>query len=84
MPEHARTKDEFFLVCLYQEARKLPDLEDPLDRYAIGTLAGLHKTAVDTICVLLMKTNFIKKHGQVEISITPHGMKLAEQLLKNK
>lgn len=84
MPEHSRTKDEFFLVCLYQEAHKRAEVDKPLDRYEIGKLAGLHKTAVDTICVLLLKTNFIKKHGQTEISITPHGMKLAEQLLKNK
>lgn len=80
MSEKARTKDEMFMIHLFQEASKLPDIEDPIDRYHIGKLTSLHPTAVDTICNLLAQANFIKKHGKVEISITRHGMSLVEEL----
>lgn len=83
MVERARTKDETFMLRLYDEASKLPDIEDPLDRYAIGKLAGLHPKAVDTICTLLCQANFIKKRSATEVSLTPHGLKLIETLKKN-
>ena len=80
MVERARTKDETFMLRLYEEAFKQPHIEDPLDRYQIGQLAGLQQKAVDTICTLLGQANFIKKHSKTEISITPHGIKLVESL----
>lgn len=81
MVERARTKDEMFMISLFEEAAKMPEIDDPLDRYQIGTSVGLHKTATDTICVLLAQANFIKKQSPTEISITPHGMRLVEDLL---
>lgn len=81
MVQHARTKDEQFLVCLYEEALKTGDLDTIFDRYAIGALIGLQAKAVETICVLLMKTNFIKKEGDVEVSLTPHGLKLVQKII---
>lgn len=83
MVERARTKDETFMLRLHDEASKLPDIEDPVDRYHIGTLAGLHPKAVDTICNLLAQANFIKKQGKIEISITPHGIKLVDNIRMN-
>lgn len=80
MVERAKTKDEMFMLKLYEEASKQVDIEDPVDRYMIGTLVGLQKKAVDTICVLLAQANFIKKQGQVDVSITPHGLKLIENI----
>jgi hypothetical protein len=80
MTKKSRTKDESFILHLYEESSKQPDPEDPLDRYVIGQAVGLQKTAIDTICNLLAQANFIKKHGKVDISITPHGIKLAESL----
>lgn len=83
MTERAKTKDEMFMMRLHEEASKQADIEDPIDRYQIGTLVGLHPKAVDTICNLLAQANFIKKHGKVEISLTPHGIKLVENLRLN-
>lgn len=83
MGQKARTKDESFMVRLHVEALKLPNIDDPLDRYQIGEMVGLHKKAVDTICVLLGQANFIKKHGPSEISITPNGIRLVEDILEN-
>lgn len=80
MSKRAQTKDESFMKCLYEKASEQPDIHDPLDRYEIGRLVGLQAKAVDTICNQLAQANFIKKHGKVEISITPHGIKLVETL----
>lgn len=84
MAEKGRTKDETFVLRLYEEACKQEEQDDPLDRYAIGHLAGLQKTAVDTICNLLAQANFIKKQGPIHISITPHGARLAERIKEGK
>ncbi len=83
MAQKARTKDESFMVRLHMEALKLPEIDDPLDRYVIGELVGLNKKAVDTICVLLGQANFIKKHGPIDISITPNGIRLVESIQEN-
>jgi hypothetical protein len=80
MVERARTKDETFMLRLYEEASRQADIEEPIDRYLIGNLASLQPKAVDTICNLLAQANFIKKHGKIEISITPHGVKLVENI----
>lgn len=82
MSRHGRTKDEQFIICLYEEALKTGDLDFEFDRYAIGALISLHPTAVETICVLLRKTNFIIKKEDNIISISPHGVKLALSLLE--
>ena len=80
MKERFRTKDELFMIRLYEEASKQSDVADPIDRYYIGTLVHLHTKAVNTICNLLARANFIKKHGESDISITPHGINVAKTL----
>lgn len=75
-----RTKDESFMIRLYDEASKQADIEDPIDRYVIGQLVSLQKKAVDTICNTLAQANFIKKRSPTEISITPNGVRLVEML----
>jgi hypothetical protein len=77
-----RTKDESFIVALYQEAHKQTDHTRFYDPYAIGKSIGLQQTAVNTICVLLGQANFIKKNGNKEIAITKHGITLAEDILQ--
>lgn len=80
MSDRAKTKDELFMLRLYEEASKLADIEDPVNRYDIGTLTGLHAKAVDTICVLLAQANFIKKHGKTDIALTENGIRLVKQI----
>lgn len=75
-----RTKDENFILRLYEEAEKKGDLEQPLDKYEIGDLCHLHPRAVDTICKLLVQANFIKKFDEVQIYLTSHGLKLVASL----
>lgn len=81
MGNRATTKDEKFMICLFEEASKLSDFDASFDRYQIGARVGLQAKAVETICVLLAQANFIKKRSVNEVSITPHGIKLVERIL---
>lgn len=82
MTHKHRTKDEHFVITLYDEAKKTGDLESSLNRYTVGTKAHLNPKAVDAICKLLVQANFIKKSSELEIYLTPHGIKLAERLIE--
>lgn len=79
-----KTKDEQFVISLYQAGQEAGDIERPFNRYEIGERAHLHPKAVDAICKLLIQANFIKKSGEEEIYLTEHGEKLALRLLTEK
>lgn len=82
MSEHlARTKDEKFLIALYESAIEKNEVDAPFNRYTIGTKIGLHPKGVDTICVLLLQANFIKKGEDKDVYLTPHGERLVASLL---
>lgn len=81
--KHSRTKDEQFIECLHDEALKQPEMDTSFDLNYIGRKVGLLPTASKTICVLLAQSNFIKKRGEGEISITPNGIKLVERIREN-
>lgn len=76
------TKDERLLITIYQLAKPTGDVHATVNRYQAGDLIGLHPKAVDTICKLLLQANFIKKGTLDDVYITPNGLKLIEQLLK--
>lgn len=80
----ARTKDEKFMLALYEEALKTEKMETPFNRYEIGHTIGLHPKGVDTICTLLLQANFIKKESKEEVYITEHGIQLVQTLLSDK
>jgi hypothetical protein len=80
MSRHNRTKDENFIITLYEEAEKTGDVENAMDRYLVGEAAHIHPKGVDTICKLLIQANFVKKAGENEIYLTSNGIKLVEQL----
>ncbi|MEI8124255.1 MAG: hypothetical protein WCG42_00690 [Parachlamydiaceae bacterium] len=80
MSRKNRTKDENFVISLYEEAEKSGNAEAPVDRYHAGERAHLAPKGVDTICKLLIQANFVKKSGEVDVYLTPHGLKLAERL----
>lgn len=76
------TKDEHYVLALYHAAQAAGDMGQAFDRYAIGQQAKIHPKAVDAICKLLVQANFIKKKGELEVYLTPHGEKLASRLLE--
>ncbi|MDP1880502.1 MAG: hypothetical protein Q8K60_06155 [Parachlamydiaceae bacterium] len=83
MGHKARTKDENFMIKIYEEATSCGDMDKPFDRYEIGLLAGIQPKGVNAICTLLLQANFVKKRGDSDVSITPHGIKLVERILSD-
>lgn len=80
----ARTKDEMFMLRAFEEATRRGDIDCAMDRYLIGKLAGLQQRGVDAICTLLLQANFLKKRSTSDVSLTPHGLKLVEQLMSEE
>jgi hypothetical protein len=76
----ARTKDEQFIECLHDEALKQEDMDAVFEVNYIGKKISILPTAAKTICVLLAQSNFIKKRGDGEISITSNGIDLVKRI----
>ena len=81
MTHKSRTSDERYIICLFETADTLGDPYQPLNKYSVGDKVGLHARGVNAICQLLMRSNFIKKDGEENIYLTPHGRSLVERLL---
>lgn len=77
----SRTKDERFLICLYEETKKQQSKEPHFNCYEIGKLALIQPKGVDAICALLLRTNFIRKDRENNVWITDHGTKLVLSLI---
>lgn len=89
-----RTKDEKFILCLYDAAMRVVEAQegeggervDPeevgLDRYVVGATAGLQPKGVDAITQQLIRANFIRKEDELLVRLTPHGLSLARRLLE--
>lgn len=84
MSRNNRTKDENYILSLHEEAVASGDPQGSIDRYKAGDRAHLYPKAADTICKLLVQANFIKKDGEVNVYLTPHGLKLIERLKMDK
>lgn len=82
MTHKAKTKDEKFLVALYEAAMRTQNIDTPFDKYEIGQKVGLQPKGTNTICVLLLQANFIKKSDGDSVYITPNGEKLVLNLLE--
>jgi len=74
------TKDENYMLAIYDAAQATGDPESPVNKYSAGKDAGLNPKAVDAISKLLVQANFIKKSGELDVYLTPHGLKLVNNL----
>lgn len=74
------TKDERFLLCLYETGIQLGDPSVLQDPFEIGQKIGLQERAVITISKTLLRANFIKKEDE-KIYLTKHGEELVLKLL---
>ena len=61
MSRYQRTKDENYMIALYEMAKATGDMETPFDFYAVGDRAGINPKAVDAISKLLIRANFIQR-----------------------
>ncbi len=84
MNRSATTKDELFLVKLYELSVEKDNMELEVDRYKIGRLIGQNDKGIDTIVKHLCQANFVKKADEKSVYLTPNGIKLVEHLLSKK
>lgn len=80
MNKKSTTKDELFLLKLYEMATALGSSDEEIDRYAIGRAIGQNDKGVDTIVKHLAQANFVKKGSEHALYLTPHGLRLVEHL----
>ncbi len=78
-----RTKDERYIITLYEMALESGEVDTPFQRYEVGVRAVLNEKAVDTICKLLIQANFVRKGDEDMVYLTPHGIKLAQGLVED-
>ena len=76
------TKDEKLVISLYESALEAGDIHAHFSRYNIGKKIGMNPKGIDTICVLLLQANFIKKGEGEHIFLTKNGEELAHRLLR--
>lgn len=81
MSRFQRTKDEYFMIALYEMAKESGDFETSFDRYVVGERGGVTPKAVNAIAKLLVQANFIKKSSETDVFLTAHGRKLVETQL---
>lgn len=84
MSQKGHTKDEKFMLALYEMALEAGEIDTAFNRYQIGEKIGLHPKAVDTICTLLLQANFIKKEGKEAVFLTDNGQHLVEKVISEK
>lgn len=84
MNKKATTKDELFLLKLYEMAAALGSPEEEIDRYTIGRAIGQNNKGVDTIVKHLAQANFVKKGAHDALYLTLHGIRLVEHLREER
>lgn len=80
MSQKAATKDELFLLKLYQMALALGGAFEEVDRFAIGKAIGQNDRGVNTMVRHLAQANFIKQGEGQAIYLTKNGVALAEKI----
>ncbi len=83
MKQHeAWTKDEKFLIALYNLAMEKGEIDHHFDRYEVAQKINLHPKGADTICVLLLQSNFIKKGEGKDVYLAENGENLVKSLIE--
>jgi hypothetical protein len=84
MNRKATTKDELFLLKLHEMATQLGDFEAEVDRFVVGRSIGQNDKGVSAIVRHLAQANFVKNGSGDAIYLTLHGLKLVEQIAKER
>ncbi len=74
------TKDESFLLKLYELASAQGDLSFAIDRFAIGRAIGQNDKGANVIARDLAQANFVKKGEGDAVYLTDHGLWLVNKL----
>jgi len=80
-PQKSITKDEMFLIKLYQAANALGDVYAEVDRFVIGKSIGQNDHCIHNIVRHLAQANFIKKSDGDAVYLTDQGLRLINELI---
>jgi len=80
MSQKKKSKEELFILHLYEKALATGDPENEVDRYVVGNLVGEHTKGADNTVQWLTKNNFIKRGERSKIYLTSLGISLAKEL----
>lgn len=83
MSQKKKSKEEMFVLKLYELAMKTGDPENEVDRYAVGKLVGEHTKGADHTVQLLTKNGFTKRGDGSLVYLTKGGVALAQELISN-
>ncbi len=84
MSRRATTKDELFLLKLYELAQKQGDPFAEIPKLSVGRAIGQNDKGTGVITNTLAQTNFIKKVDENNIYLTEHGLWLVKRLLEER
>ena len=84
MRQKSITKDEQFLLKLYEFATQAGDIERAFDRFAIGRAIGQNDRGANIIARDLVAANFVKKGEGDAVYLTAHGLCLIKILLNSR
>ncbi len=83
MNQKSLTKDERYLIALYEEHLKSDEEELAIDRHSVGDKAKLSAKGVNSTVHQLIRGNFVRKKGEVNIILTTTGIEVAKNILEN-
>jgi hypothetical protein len=78
------TKDELFVLKLFELATAKGDATEEIDSYVVGRAIGQNDRGIYNIVKHLAQANFIKKGDENAIFLTPQGLALVEHLQETK
>ncbi len=80
MTKKGTTKDELFLLKLFELTSKPEDPKIAIDRFEIGRAIGQNDKGANVIARDLAQANFIKKGEGDSVYLTDHGLWLVNSL----
>ncbi len=81
MTKKATTKDELFLLKLFELTSTMEGQAVGIDRFEIGRAIGQNDKGANVIARDLAQANFIKKGEGDCVYLTAHGLQLVSSLL---
>ena len=80
MSQKGATKDEKYLLKLYEMAQERGTATREIDRYEVGDLMGQRQRGVDSIVRTLAKSNFVRLGSGSKIYLSDGGLVLIKRL----
>ena len=74
------TKEERYILTLYERSLESGDLFIEQDRYKVGFSLGFSQKVTNSVCNILLQANFIKKGEDQAVYFTQRGIDLAKTL----